>query len=199
MLDHSRSSRAPAAADPAPGGLPSARLGRRPAILALPSHGRPGIRGQRQRNCRSDGMRGPFELRDDQSVYIGGSGKLKAECFTAAGRDLSSPQAVQLACEAAVEGSRAYPIHCEQGAPQAFGLDESSAAVRATSPEAAATAIATALERHRKNADGHVVTLKPGTTAAGSERSRTLQAGNSHPRRRPGSNSAAKTVVSGRA
>lgn len=46
---------------------------------------------------------------DDQSIYVGGTGKLKAECLYAAGAIYSAPQSVELACDKAMESASRVP------------------------------------------------------------------------------------------
>ena len=101
---------------------------------------------------------------DDQSVYIGGSGKLKAECLYAAGGIYSSPQAVQLACEAAVEGSPRIPDpFASKVLPRPSGWTDLSGCGQAYVAGGGGNGDCNGTGKTPKNADGYVVTLKPGT------------------------------------
>lgn len=101
---------------------------------------------------------------DDQSIYIGGSGKLKAECLYAAGGIYSSPLAVQLDCEAAVEGSPRIPDpFAGKVLPKPSAWSNLSGCGQAFVAGGGGNGDCNGTGKTPKNADGYVVTLKPGT------------------------------------
>ncbi|MBP1885855.1 TadE/TadG family type IV pilus assembly protein [Sinorhizobium mexicanum] len=102
---------------------------------------------------------------DEQSIYVGGTGKLKAECLYAAGAIYTAPQSVELACDKAMESASRVPDPFKRKA-----LPKTSAWVNISgcgqdfinggggNGDCNGTG-----KTPKNNNEGYVVTLKPGT------------------------------------
>ncbi|MBB4183876.1 pilus assembly protein TadG-related protein [Sinorhizobium terangae] len=102
---------------------------------------------------------------DDQSIYVGGTGKLKAECLYAAGGIYSSPLSVELACAQAMEGaSRVADPFKNKVLPKTSawvdlsGCGQDFIAGGGGNGDCNGTG-----KTPKNNNEGYVVTLKPGT------------------------------------
>ncbi|OAP35850.1 hypothetical protein AU381_16855 [Sinorhizobium glycinis] len=101
---------------------------------------------------------------DDQSIYVGGTGKLKAECLYAAGKIYGSPQDVTLACESAVEGSsRIADPFASKALPNTGSWVDLSGCGQNYVAGGGGNGDCNGTGKTPKNATGYVVTLKPGT------------------------------------
>ncbi|WP_026621321.1 Flp pilus assembly protein TadG [Ensifer sp. WSM1721] len=101
---------------------------------------------------------------DAQSIYVGGSGKLKAECLYAAGGIYSSPQSIALTCKGAVEGSPRVPDpFASKVLPKTSTWVDLSGCGQNFVAGGGGNGDCNGTGKTPKNADGHVVTLKPGT------------------------------------
>lgn len=99
-----------------------------------------------------------------ESIYVGGTGKLKAECLYAAGSIYGSPQDITLACDSAVEGSPRVPDpFASKALPKTSAwVDLSGCGVNYV-VGGGGNGNCNGTGKTPKNADGYVVTLKPGT------------------------------------
>ncbi|WEX74555.1 pilus assembly protein TadG-related protein [Sinorhizobium numidicum] len=101
---------------------------------------------------------------DDQSIYVGGTGKLKAECLYAAGGIYGSPQAVSLACESAVEGSPRVPDpFASKVTPKTSAWVDLSGCGQGFVAGGGGNGDCNGTGKTPKDTAGYVVTLKPGT------------------------------------
>ncbi|MBP2238255.1 Flp pilus assembly protein TadG [Sinorhizobium kostiense] len=100
----------------------------------------------------------------NESIYVGGTGRLKAECLYAAGGIYGSPQHITLDCEHAVEGSpRVSDPFADKAMPKTSAwVDLSGCGVNYVSG-GGGNGDCNGTGKTPKNTDGYVVTLKPGT------------------------------------
>lgn len=104
---------------------------------------------------------------DDQSIYVGGTGTLKAECLYAAGGIYGSTQAIELACPSAVEGSpRISDPFAGKVLPKTSTRIDLSGCGQNFVAGGGGNGDCNGTGKTPKNADGYVVTLKPGTYAS---------------------------------
>ncbi|MCZ4090394.1 TadE/TadG family type IV pilus assembly protein [Sinorhizobium psoraleae] len=102
---------------------------------------------------------------DDQSIYVGGSGKLKAECLYAAGAIYGAAQSVELACDKAVEGASRVPDPFKNKVlPKAAAWVDLSGCGQDFISGGGGNGDCNGTGKTPKtNNEGYVVTLKPGT------------------------------------
>ncbi len=101
---------------------------------------------------------------DDESIYVGGAAKLKAECLYSSGTIYGAPQAVTLACESAVEGSPRVPDpFAGKALPTTSAWVDLSGCGQTFVSGGGGNGDCNGTGKTPKNTDGYVVTLKPGT------------------------------------
>ncbi|MCA1403899.1 pilus assembly protein [Ensifer sp. IC3342] len=102
---------------------------------------------------------------DDQSIYVGGTGKLKAECLYAAGAIYSAPLSVEIACDKALEGaSRVADPFKNKALPKTSAWVDLSGCGQDFIAGGGGNGDCNGTGKTPKaNNEGYVVTLKPGT------------------------------------
>ncbi|WP_331373208.1 TadE/TadG family type IV pilus assembly protein [Sinorhizobium chiapasense] len=100
-----------------------------------------------------------------QSIYVGGTGKLKAECLYAAGAIYSAPLSVELACDKAMEGASrvADPFKNKVLPKTSAWVDLSGCGQDFISGGGGSGDCNGTGKTPKNNNEGYVVTLKPGT------------------------------------
>jgi Flp pilus assembly protein TadG len=100
----------------------------------------------------------------NESIYVGGTGKLKAECLYAAGAIYGSPQDIVLACDSAVQGSPRVPDpFASKALPKTSGWVDLSGCGQNYVSGGGGNGNCNGTGKTPKNTADYVVTLKPGT------------------------------------
>ncbi|OHV78008.1 TadE/TadG family type IV pilus assembly protein [Ensifer sp. LCM 4579] len=99
-----------------------------------------------------------------ESIYVGGTSTLKAECLYAAGAIYGSPQDITLACDHAVEGSPRVPDpFASKAMPKTSAWVDLSGCGQDYISGGGGNGDCNGTGKTPKKTDGYVVTLKPGT------------------------------------